>query len=49
MLAFMIAMWIMYRAVYRHLPSEEGKSQLESDFWELVKLRETRQNAQMLD
>jgi hypothetical protein len=49
MLAFMIAMWIMYRAVYRHLPSEEGKSQLESDFWELVKLRETRQNAQVLD
>jgi hypothetical protein len=49
MLAFMIAMWIMYRAVYRHLPSEEGKSQLESDFWDLVKLRETRQNAQVLD
>jgi len=40
MLAFMIAMWMMYRAVYRHLPSEAGKSQLESDFWELVQLRE---------
>jgi hypothetical protein len=49
MLAFMVAMWIMYRAVYRHLPSEAGKSQLESDFWELVRLRETRQNAQPID
>jgi hypothetical protein len=49
MLAFMIAMWIMYRAVYRHLPSEEGKSQLESDFWELVKLRETRQGVEAID
>jgi hypothetical protein len=48
-LAFMIAMWIMYRAVYKHLPSEAGKSQFESDFWELVKLRETRQNAHVLD
>jgi hypothetical protein len=44
-LAFMIAMWIMYRAVYRNLPSEAGKSQIESDFWELVHLRE----AQRLD
>jgi hypothetical protein len=41
MLAFAIAMWIMYRAVYQHLPSEAGKSQLESDFWDLVRLRET--------
>jgi hypothetical protein len=46
---FMAAMWMMYRAVYRHLPSEEGKSQLESDFWHLVSLRETRQNAQASD
>jgi hypothetical protein len=45
MLAFMIAMWVMYRAVYRNLPSEAGKSQIESDFWELVHLRE----AQRLD
>jgi hypothetical protein len=37
---FMLAMWIMYRAVYRHLPSEAGKPQLESDFWHLVKMRE---------
>jgi hypothetical protein len=39
-LAFALAMWIMYRAVYQHLPSEEGKSQLESDFWDLVHMRE---------
>jgi hypothetical protein len=38
---FMAAMWIMYRAVYQHLPSEAGKSQLESDFWDLVSKRET--------
>ena len=49
MLAFMIAMWIMYRAVYRHLPREEGKSHFESDVWELVKLHEARQNAQASD
>ena len=48
-LAFMIAMWMMYRAVYRHLPREEGKSQLESDFWELVKLRETRNGIRTVD
>lgn len=44
---FAIAMWMMYRAVYRHLPSEDGKSQLESDFWDLVRMRETRQDAQV--
>jgi hypothetical protein len=42
-------MWIMYRAVYRHLPSEAGKSQLESDFWDLVNLREAHRDAQALD
>ena len=41
-IAFAGAMWLMYRAVYRNLPSEEGKSQLESDFWDLVALREGR-------
>jgi hypothetical protein len=46
LLTFALAMWIMYRAVYRHLPSEEGKSQLESDFWDLVRLREARRNVQ---
>jgi hypothetical protein len=49
MIAFAIAMWLMYRAVYRHLPSEEGKSQLESDFWDLVKMRESRRDGQVLD
>jgi hypothetical protein len=37
---FAIAMWMMYRAVYAHLPSEAGKSQLESDFWDLVSKRQ---------
>jgi hypothetical protein len=46
---FSIAMWIMYRAVYQHLPSEEGKSQLESDFWDLVNKREASLAAQSLD
>jgi hypothetical protein len=41
-IVFAIAMWMMYRAVYEHLPSEEGKSQLESDFWDLVNQREAR-------
>jgi hypothetical protein len=48
-IAFALAMWIMYRAVYRHLPSEEGKSQLESDFWDLVKQREASRMAQGVD
>ncbi len=43
MLAFMIAMWIMFQAIYKQLPSEEGKQQLDSDFWDLVKLREGRE------
>jgi hypothetical protein len=42
MIAFMIAIWIMYRAVYAELPSEDDKPQLESDFWDLMKLREAR-------
>lgn len=33
---FGAALWIIYRALYRHLPSEEGKSQLESDLWVLI-------------
>jgi hypothetical protein len=36
------AIWLAYRALYMLLPSEEGKSQLESDFWRLVELREGR-------
>ncbi|MEO7908479.1 MAG: VC0807 family protein [Roseiflexaceae bacterium] len=46
---FSAAMWIMYRAVYQHLPSEDGKSQLESDFWELVNQREASRIAQGAD
>jgi len=46
---FSIAMWMMYRAVYQHLPSEAGKSQLESDFWDLVNKREAGRIAQGLD
>ncbi|HEX5690792.1 MAG TPA: VC0807 family protein [Roseiflexaceae bacterium] len=49
MIAFGIAMWIMYRAVYQHLPSEDGKSQLESDFWDLVEMREAQTGVQVLD
>jgi hypothetical protein len=48
-IVFSIAMWMMYRAVYQHLPSEEGKSQLESDFWDLVSKREAIRTAQGLD
>ena len=48
-IAFAIAMWIMYRAVYQHLPSEAGKSQLESDFWDLVNQREASRVAQGAD
>jgi hypothetical protein len=48
-IVFAIAMWMMYRAVYEHLPSEEGKSQLESDFWDLVNQREARRIAPSVD
>ncbi|MEN9936934.1 MAG: hypothetical protein RLZZ387_3513 [Chloroflexota bacterium] len=34
------AFWLVFRALYRTLPSEEGKPQLESDFWDLVRLRD---------
>jgi len=37
---FGLGLWLVYRAIYRHLPSEEGKSQFESEFWTLVELRE---------
>jgi len=35
--AFGLAFFIIYRAVFRVLPSEEGKSQIESEFWDLMK------------
>ena len=34
------AFWLLFRALYRALPSEEGRPQLESDIWDLVHLRE---------
>jgi hypothetical protein len=46
---FSLAMWMMYRAVYQNLPSEAGKSQLESDFWDLVNKREASRSAQGFD
>ncbi len=42
MLAFGLAFWLLYRALFAHLPREQGKDQLESDFWELVRLREAQ-------
>ena len=36
LMAFGIAFTLIYRAVFKVLPKEEGKSQFESDFWELV-------------
>jgi hypothetical protein len=48
-IAFGFAMWLMYRAVYQHLPSEEGKPQLESDFWDLVRMREAGHGSQGSD
>lgn len=40
MVSFSIAFWLFYRASFKHLPSEAGKHQLESDFWDLVAMRE---------
>lgn len=42
LLAFGLAFWLLYRALFAHLPREAGKDQLESDFWELVRLREAQ-------
>jgi hypothetical protein len=39
-LVFGVAFWLIYRTLYRILPAEEGKPQLESDIWDLVRLRE---------
>jgi hypothetical protein len=48
-IVFAVAMWMMYRAVYQHLPSEAGKSQLESEFWDLVSMREADRTSHPLD
>ncbi len=36
LLAFGLGFWLTYRAIYRVLPGEEGKSKLESDIWDLL-------------
>ncbi len=35
---FAAAFYLVYRAVFKVLPSEEGKSQFESEFWDLMKM-----------
>lgn len=42
LIAFGAAFWLIYRALFQILPSEEGKPQIESDFWELLRLHEER-------
>lgn len=37
---FAAAFYLTYRAVFKVLPSEDGKSQFESEFWDLVRLSE---------
>ena len=36
LLAFGLGFWLTYRAVYKVLPSEQGKTQIESDIWDLI-------------
>ncbi|GIV83980.1 MAG: hypothetical protein KatS3mg052_0987 [Candidatus Roseilinea sp.] len=43
---FAAAFYLAYRALFQELPSEEGKSQFESEFWDLVRLAEQRADAQ---
>jgi hypothetical protein len=40
MLGMAYAVWLIIGQLYRHLPHEEGKQQMESEFWDLVRLRE---------
>lgn len=40
LVGFGLGLWLVYQAIYRHLPAEEGKAKLESEFWTLVELRE---------
>lgn len=35
-----LAIWLMYRAVFAVLPREEGKSQFESELWNLIRMWE---------
>lgn len=34
---FALAFYLAYRAIFKVLPSEDGKSQFESEFWDLMK------------
>lgn len=43
-IAFTGGIWMVYRTIYRHLPSEEGKSQFESEFWTLMEMRQASQS-----
>lgn len=36
MAAMAVAIWLIYRAIFAVLPKEEGKSQFESDLWDLI-------------
>jgi hypothetical protein len=40
LVVFGAAFWLVFRSLYRLLPSEEGKQQIESEFWDLVRLRD---------
>jgi hypothetical protein len=46
--AFAAGIYLVYRALYRELPTEAGKPQLESDFWDLVALRENERRPEAL-
>jgi hypothetical protein len=39
-LGMVAAVWLIIFQMYRHLPSEEGKHKSESEFWDLLQLRE---------
>lgn len=42
-IVFGVAFYLVYRSIFKVLPSEEGKSQFESEFWDLVRLWEQRE------
>ena len=36
LVAFGLGFWLAYRAIYKVLPRDEGRSQMESDIWDLM-------------
>lgn len=42
-IALGVAVWLIFRQLYALLPEEEGKAQLASDFWALVRLKESQE------